>query len=49
MIAETIKAILAQAKAEIKEIDDALRQKAIQREKERARTKKASKISRTKA
>ena len=38
MIAETIKAILAQAKAEIKEIDDALRQKAIQRAKERAKT-----------
>lgn len=42
MIAETIKAILAQAKAEIKEIDDALRQKAIQREKERAKTNKES-------
>lgn len=40
MIAETIKAILAQAEAEIKEINDSLHQKAIQRTKERAKTTK---------
>lgn len=38
MIAETIKAILTQAQAEIKEINDSLRQKAIQHTKERVKT-----------